>query len=149
MEPFPILLNLLQKHKIWKFGFFIMLWIKINLSKWVPELISKFYILFFVPPIFEMGENTCQQTVDHAFWRIGWWSVVSQTPPTLFKSSKWNMLHTMMGICACHHFCEPRSKGSSVMPLFSKFLYIYVFSAIFCVTKWWIGGILTTVSDSS
>jgi len=48
------------------------------------------------------------------------WNVVSQTPPTVFKLSKWNSLHMipMMSRCVWHKLIEAQPKGSRVMPLF-------------------------------
>ena len=52
-------------------------------------------------------------------WLVCWWNVVSQTPPTVFKSSKWILLHMirMKRRGAWHILFEVRSKGSRVMPL--------------------------------
>ena len=53
---------------------------------------------------------------------------MSQTCPTVFHSSKSNLLHAipMMSMCASHNVIEAQLNRSRVMPLFS-FFYISIF----------------------
>ena len=64
------------------------------------------------------------------------WNVVFQTPPTVFKSSKWNLHNWIPMACRCawRNIREFQPKGSRVMPLF---LNSYI--SIDRVTKHWWG----------
>ena len=79
---------------------------------------------------------------------VCWWNVVSQIPPSVFESSKWNLLHKSPRTCRCewHNLCVAQLKGSRVMPLFTKFLYTCTLSSC---DKAWIGNKLATINDSS
>ena len=86
-------------------------------------------------PTNEYGGGGVLESADE---QLGsWWKVVFQSPPTVNKSPKWNLLHQLPMMCrsACHNVCEARTKGYRVMPLFRNW-YIYI------------GGALITISDS-
>ena len=72
---------------------------------------------------------------------VHWWNVVSQTPPTVFKSYKWNLLWHLDV-----NFREARSKYSRLMHILSKFLYIHI--SLFHVTSR-DSSYIHTINDSS
>ena len=80
-------------------------------------------------------------------WLVCWWNVVSQTPPTVFKSSKWNLLHMINMTCRCswHKCFEAQPKGSGVRPFFPWNILV----SLFPVTKREVGDILITISNRS
>ena len=63
------------------------------------------------------------------------WNLVSQTPPTVFKSSQWNLLYMFHMTCrwAWHNLWEAQIKGFRVMLLFSNFFYFH--KSLFSVSK--------------
>ena len=89
-------------------------------------LVYRFLDVHYYTPDYGISGWYTQVNRRSVGWLVCWWNVVSLTritPPTVFKSCKWNLLHMIPLICryAWHHLCKAWPNGNRVLPLFSKF----------------------------
>ena len=125
-------------------------------NAWVrPSLNLEFHLYMLNPKALQLPTSHCicfitvtrgwgESMLESSDGRVVcWWNVVSQTPPTNFKYSKWNLLHMIPMLCRCawHNWLRPGQRVPQLCPFFQN-SYI----SLFHVAKMGIGFILITFS---
>mgnify|MGYP002280445337 FL=1 len=80
----------------------------------------------FIPPTVEIGGRGIR-ILESADGRLGgWWNVVSQTSPKVFKSYKWNLLQLLRNEDVHDIMCvSPGQRVLQLCPIFQILIYPY------------------------